>query len=84
VVAADASGLVNESGLGEGPGVVGEPDVLDAPPGVGSTDADTEELEAAPAGGLDAHGPDTEEMHIVPLGVDVAPTPVMEPEAPKR
>jgi hypothetical protein len=59
----DAPGLV------EGPGVIGEPESVTPP------DLDTEELDAIPSGGPDALEPDTEEMLVVPLGVDAPRNP---------
>lgn len=58
--AASDPGLVDEPGLAEGPGVVAEPE--------------TEELDAVPVAVADSQGPDTKEMHIVPLGLDSPPS----------
>ena len=76
-----------ETPLGDdGMGLVDQPDALDAaPPAVVAPEFDTAEFDAVPAGVPDSQGPDTEEMHIVPLGVDVVPSPdAVDPEAPKR
>jgi hypothetical protein len=56
-------------GLVAGPGVTGEPESVNPP------NLDTEELDAISSGGPDSPEPDTEEMLVVPLGVDAPRNP---------
>jgi len=67
--AIDALAEPDALGLVEGPGVVGEPESVNPP------DLDTEELDAIPSAGPDSLEPDTEEMLVVPLGVDAPRNP---------